>query len=62
MVDDKYRHTFHLISGEILVTYSPSKELAHVTFGKETAFFASNDDYSYTIPFFSVGYVDTEEI
>lgn len=61
-IDDKYRHTFYLISGEVLVTYSPSKELTHITFGNETAFLAGDERRYYTIPFFSVGYVETEEI
>ena len=59
---DKYRHTFYLIDGKALVTYSPSKELAHVTFGRENAFLACDDDKQYTIPFFSVGHVETEEL
>lgn len=58
----KYRHTFYLISGEVIVAYSSSKELSHITFGNETAFIASDDEKYYTIPFFSVGYVETEEI
>ena len=62
MVGDKYRHTFYLISGEVIVAYSPNKELSHITFGNETAFLASDDHKYYTIPFFSVGYVETEEI
>lgn len=62
MVGDKYRHTFYLISGEVIVAYSPNKELSHITFGNETAFLASDDRKYYTIPFFSVGYVETEEI
>lgn len=62
MVGDKYRHTFYLHSGEAIVAYSQSKELSHITFGKETAFFASDDHKYYTIPFTSVGYVETEEI
>ena len=62
MVGDKYRHTFYLLDGEIIVTYSPSKELTHVTFGRETAFLANDDDKHYTIPFFYVGHVETEKI
>lgn len=58
----KYRHTFYLISGEVIVTYSESKELARVTFGRETAFLASDGEKEYTIPFFSVGYIETEEL
>ena len=59
---EKYRHTFYLISGEIFVTYSDSKDLSHITFGRETAFLASDGKKEYTIPFFSVGYVETEEL
>ena len=59
---EKYRHTFYLISGEVFVTYSESRELTHITFGRETAFLASDGKKGYTIPFFSVGYVETEEL
>lgn len=61
-MQEKYRHTFYLINGEILVAYSASKELSHITFGNETAFIASNYNKYYTIPFFSVSHIETEEI
>jgi hypothetical protein len=57
-----YRHTFYLLSGEILVGYSESKDIPHLTFGNETAFFTECDNIEYTIPFFSVGYIETELI
>jgi hypothetical protein len=62
MVGDKYRHTFYLVGGEVIVAYSSNKDLSHITFGNETAFFARDDHKYYTIPFFSVGYIETEEI
>ena len=62
MVGDKYRHTYYLISGEVIVAYSPNKELSHITIWNETALLASDDHKYYTIPLFSVGYVETEEI
>lgn len=62
MVGDKYRHTFYLLSGEVIVAYSPTKDLTHITFGRETAFLASDNDKYYTIPFFAVNYVKTEEL
>lgn len=62
MIGDKYRHTFYLISGEVCVAYSESKEIAHITFGRETAFVASNGTITYTIPFFSVDRIETEEL
>lgn len=59
---DKYIHTFYLISGEVIVAYSEAKEIAHITFGRETAFVASDDNVTYTIPFFSVDRIETEDI
>ena len=61
-MQEKYRHTFYLINGEVLVAYSISKELTHITFGNETAFIASDNHKYYTIPFFSVSHIETEEI
>jgi hypothetical protein len=57
----KYRHTFYLHSGEVIVAYSDVKEMGHVTFGRETAFLASDEYNYYTIPFTSVNYVQTEK-
>lgn len=62
MIEYNYRHTFYLLSGEVIVAYSSSKELSHITFGKETAFLASDYKKYYTIPFFAVNYVETEEV
>jgi hypothetical protein len=62
MATYKYRHTFYLHSGEVIVTYSQVKDLTHLTFGEETAIIADDGKIQYTIPFFSIGYVETEEI
>ena len=62
MLEEKYRHTFYLHSGEVLVAYSKVKDLTHISIDGETAFIADNGVVQYTIPFFSVGYVETEEI
>lgn len=58
----KYRHTFYLIDGKELSGYTEINGLCHITFGKETAFFLENEGVTYTIPFFSVGYIETEEL
>ena len=58
----KYRHTFYLHSGEVLVAYSSVKDLTHISFGGESAFIADNGEVQYTIPFFSVSYIETEQI
>ncbi len=59
---DKYRHTFYLISGDPLEIETESRDLCHVTFGDETAFIVEGEHITYTIPFFSVGYIETEEM
>ena len=61
MMKYKYRHTFYLHSGKIIVAYSDVKELAHITLGRETAFLSSDEYTYYTIPFTSVDYVETEK-
>lgn len=61
MTKYKYRHTFYLHSGKIIVAYSDVKEMAHITLGRETAFLASDEYTYYTIPFTSVDYVETEK-
>jgi hypothetical protein len=59
---DMYRHTFYLISGETIEIQSEVKELSHAAFGQESAFIGSDNEKFYTIPLFSVGYIETEEI
>lgn len=57
-----YRHTFYLIDGTEKVSHSESAELGYMSFGREVAFIAYEDGLRYTIPFFSVGYIETEEV
>jgi hypothetical protein len=55
-----YRHTFYLYNGETKVTYSPSEDIGHISFGDEVAFIAYENNMRYTIPFTSVGYIESE--
>lgn len=59
---DKYRHTFYLIDGREIVGYTENNGICHITFGSETAFYVENGEITYAIPFFSVSYIETEEM
>ncbi len=59
---DKYKHTFYLLDGTELVGYTETNGLCHITFGGETAFVVDDGESTYTIPFFSVSYIETEEM
>ena len=59
---NKYRHTFNLLDGTEIVTESESRELCHITIGSETAFYVETEYALYTMPFFNVSYIETEEI
>ena len=57
----KYKHTFHLLDGEEIEAVSESPVICHITFGNETSFYVETVDILYTIPFFNVSYIETEE-
>lgn len=57
-----YQHTFYLLSGDTIVGESISPDLAHVTLGGETIFVVTDAEKQTSIPFFSVGYIETTEL
>lgn len=58
----KYTHTFHLLDGKEIVVKAENEGLCHISFGREVAFIAKGDDVTYTIPFFNVSCIETEEL
>lgn len=56
-----YRHTFHLIGDEEIITYSASKEIPTLNYGDLFTFIGDNGKMKYTIPVLSILYVETEE-
>lgn len=62
--ENMYRHTFYLHDGTQLVSYSKSEHIGHISFGREVALIGYDEDnyLKYTIPFTSVGYIETEEL
>jgi hypothetical protein len=58
---DMYRHTFVLVSGEEIPTYSKSDKIPTMQYGDTMTFIGKNGDVMYTVPVLSILYVDTEE-
>lgn len=56
-----YRHTFHLVDGEEIVTYSKGIEIPTFHYGDIVAFVGDNGKMRYAIPVLSIMYVETEE-
>lgn len=57
-----YRHTFHLVDGDEVVTYSKSREMPTFNYGDVVTFVAENGKFRYTIPVLSILYAETEEV
>ena len=58
----KYTHTFHLLDGTEIVVKAENEGLCHISLGNEVAFIAYGDGVTYTIPFFNVSFIETEDI
>lgn len=58
----KYKHTFHLLDGTNIEAMAENEGICHITFGNETAFYVQTEDVCYTIPFFNVSFIETEEL
>lgn len=56
-----YRHTFHLVSGEEIETFSKRQEIPTFNYGELATFIGENGRMKITIPVLSILYVDTEE-
>jgi hypothetical protein len=56
-----YKHTFHLVDGEEIVTYSKDVEIPTFHYGDVVAFVSDNGKMRYAIPVLSIMYVETEE-
>lgn len=57
-----YRHTFVLVNGEQIVTYSDSAEIPSYKYGDVAVFSSKKGNVKYTIPVVSILCIETEEV